>query len=350
MTNTPIPAVHHLLPRPDWLAQLHEEALEPSLPIIDPHHHLWERPGNTYHLADLLAETSTGHDIRATIFVQCNSMFRADGPEPFRCLGETEYVNGAAAQSASGLYGPIRACQAIVGSAELALGEAVAPVLEAQLRLAGHRFRGIRNNTAWHSDPGVRTNPIKLRPHLLMDGMFRQGVARLREYALTLDLWVYHTQLDEVFDLVKSFPDTGFILDHVGGPLGTGPFQGRRDEVFPLWREKIRALAKLPNLAMKLGGLAMECTGFDYHHRPMPPGSAELALAWQPYIETCIAEFGPTRCMFESNFPVDKGMCSYGVLWNAFKRLAAGYTAEEKQALFSGTAARVYRIPDPAAS
>ncbi|HEY4252400.1 MAG TPA: amidohydrolase family protein, partial [Roseomonas sp.] len=290
MSQTPI--VRHLAVRPEWLAQVEEEALEPALPIIDPHHHLWERPGNVYHLADLLEDTSSGHDIRATVFIQCNAMFRLDGPEPFRCLGETDYVNGAAAQCASGIHGAIRACQAIVGNAELALGDDVAPVLEAHLRIAGDRFRGIRNNLAWHPDPGVRANPIKLRPGLMMDPQFRRGVARLREYALTLDLWVYHTQLDEVRDLVAAFPDTGFILDHVGGPIGMGPFQGCRADVFPVWREKIRSLAKYPNLEMKLGGLAMECAGFDFHLAPKPPGSAQLAAAWKPYIETCIEAFG----------------------------------------------------------
>lgn len=343
----PKPPYPHLPIREDWLALQQEAILEPALPIIDPHHHLWDRPGNRYLFDELRHDAAGGHDIRATVFVTCRAMFRADGPEAMQPLGETEFVNGIAAQSASGLYGALRACQGIVGHADLTLGDAVAPVLEAQLRIAGGRFRGIRNNTAWHPDPDIQTNPIRPPPGLLMEARFRAGVARLRDHALTLDIWAYHTQLAEVIDLARAFPDQPMVLDHAGGPIGVGRFAERRAEVFTEWRHAIRALARLPNVAVKLGGLAMELGGFGFHQAATPPTSAILAEAWRPYIETCIEAFGVDRAMFESNFPVDKGMCGYAVLWNAYKRLAAGASAAEKRALFSGTAARVYRLPPP---
>lgn len=345
---SPKPPHPHIAIREDWLALRQEEILEPGLPIIDPHHHLWDRPGNRYLFDELRGDATSGHDIRATVFVTCRAMFRTDGPEAMKPLGETEFVNGVAAQSASGLHGALRACQGIVGHADLTLGDAVAPVLEAQLRIGAERFRGIRNNTAWHPDPDIQTNLVKPPPGLLMEARFREGVARLRDYGLSLDIWAYHTQLAEVIDLARAFPDQPMVLDHVGGPIGIGRFAARRAEVFAEWRQAIRDLARLPNVTVKLGGLAMELGGFGFHHAAAPPASALLAQAWRPYIETCIEAFGTERAMFESNFPVDKGMCGYAVLWNAFKRLAAGASAAEKRALFSDTAARVYRLPPPA--
>ena len=341
----PAPHSPHIPVREDWLALVTEPPLEPALPVVDPHHHLWDRPGDRYLFDDLLRDTRSGHDIRATVFVTCRSMFRADGPEEMRPLGETEFVNGVAAQSASGLYGPLRACQGIVGFADLTLGERVAPVLEAHLRAAPERFRGIRNNTAVHPDPRIQTNPVKPREGLLRDPAFLRGAALLPRHGLTLDIWAYHTQLPEVEALARALPDLTVILDHVGGPIGIGPFAGRREEVFGTWQAAMRRLAALPNLRVKLGGLGMALSGFRFHEAATPPGSAELAAAWAPYIESCIELFGAQRCMFESNFSVDKGMFSYGVCWNAFKRIAAAASDDEKAALFAGTAIRTYRLP-----
>lgn len=312
--------------------------------IVDAHHHLWDRPGQRYLLDDLLRDTNTGHDIRATVFVQCRTMYRCDGPAAFQPLGETEFVNGIAAQSASGRYGPTRACAAIVGFADLTLGAAVAPVLEAHLRIAPERFRGIRCMTAFHVSEDIALNSGKVRKGLLMDPQFRRGFAELAPRGLSYDVWAFHTQLHEALDLARHFPDTSIVLNHVGGPLGLGPYEGRRDEVFAAWRPAIQALSACPNVTVKLGGLAMHFSGLRFHERPAPPSSTELAEAWRPYIETCIDAFGPGRCMFESNFSVDKGMTSYAVLWNAFKRLAAGGSPAEKEALFHGTASRVYRV------
>jgi predicted TIM-barrel fold metal-dependent hydrolase len=330
--------------REDWLAQLAEDILLPELPIVDPHHHLWDREDERYLLDDLLADTSSGHDIRATVFVQCGAMYRPDGPEALRPLGETEFVNGIAAMAASGRYGPTRACAGIVGFADLTLGDQVAPVLDAHIATASARFRGVRNRTAWHPSPEVRSNLISPPPGPLAHPRFIEGARQLAARDLVLDIWAYQTQLPEVAVIARAVPELTVVVNHCGGPLGVGPFAGLEEEGFAAWRREVQALAELPNTMMKLGGLAMEVAGHDFHLRDQPPASAQLEQAWRPVIHTLIEAFGATRCMFESNFPVDKGMCGYAVLWNAFKRLAAGAGADERAALFSGTATRIYRL------
>lgn len=330
--------------RSEWLAQMREDPIEPALPIVDPHHHLWDREGERYLLDDLLQDTSTGHAVRATVFVQCGAMYRASGPEEERSLGETEFINGIAAASASGAYGPVRACAGIVGFVDLTLGDRVTPLLEVHLATARARFRGVRNRTAWHPSPAIRSNLLGPPPGPLEDPRFVEGARRLAGLGLVLDVWAYQTQLPLVAALARAVPELTVVVNHCGGPLGVGPFAGRREEGFAAWRREVLALAALPNTLMKLGGLAMEVSGHDFHLRDLPPTSAELASAWRPVIQTLIEAFGAQRCMFESNFPVDKGMCSYGVLWNAFKRLAAGAGEEERTALFSGTATRIYRL------
>lgn len=334
----------HISVREDWLKSRTEEVLDPGRPIVDAHHHLWDRPGARYLFLEYLADVRSGHNVVASIFAQCRSMYRDSGPEEMRPVGEVEFVNGVAAQSASGLYGRFRACAAIIGFADLTLGAKVAPVLEAQARAGGNRLRGIRNTTAWHVDPAIRSNPQPPLPGLLSCDAFRQGVQCLAQKNLSLDVWAYHSQLREVIDLARQNPGLSLILDHVGGPLGLGPHAGQRDAVFADWKANIAELAALPNVTVKLGGLGMKTTGFTFHELPQPPGSRELAEAWRPYIQTCIDLFGPDRCMFESNFPVDKGMFSYLILWNAFKRIVEKFTESEKTALFSGTATRVYRL------
>lgn len=330
--------------REDWLKQTEEPILEPGLPIVDPHHHLWQRGEGSYLLPELLADTGSGHDIRGTIFVQCGEMYRAAGPAEEQSLGETEFVTGVAAVSASGRHGPTRACAGIIGMVDLTLGVRVEPLLGAHRAVAGPRFCGIRNRTAWHPSPEVTSNLVTPPPGPLEHPAFAEGARRLARFGLPLDVWAYHTQLPHVIALARAVPQLTLVVDHVGGPLGIGPFAGRHAEVFPEWKQRMLELAALPNVMVKLGGLTMYVTGFDFHLRPKPPGSAELAKTWRPYIETCIEVFGVNRCMFESNFPVDKGMCSYPVLWNALKRLAAGAGAAEKTALFSGTAMRVYGL------
>ncbi len=339
-----LPPNHHLPARPDWLGLVKEDVLEPDLPIIDPHHHLWDRDGNRYLMEEILDDVSSGHNVRSTVFMECRAMYRQGGDPEMAPLGETEFVNGIAAMSASGAYGPCRVSEGIVGYANLQLGARARRVLEAQMMVGGGRFRGVRFITVHHPDPTARGASTNHPPGLLADKAFREGFAQLAPLGLTFDAWIYHTQLDELVDLARAFPQTTIVLDHVGGAIGLGPYAGRRDDVFKVWAAGIRRLGELPNVNVKLGGLGMRVFGFDFHERPKPPTSEQLASAWKPYIETCIAAFGPSRAMFESNFPVDKAAYGYPVMWNAFKRLTRGASAGEKRALFAGTAARVYKL------
>jgi L-fuconolactonase len=345
MQTVTIAPTGHLAVRPDWLDRRREEIIEPDLPIVDPHHHLVERPETgRYLLPDLLADLGSGHNVRATVYLEWLSMYRAEGPGELRPLGEVEFANGVAAMSASGKYGPARICAGIVGYADLALGAAVAAVIEAQIAAGGGRFRGIRYITATDPDQPAWGSPV-LRPEgMLQDPRVREGFARLAPLGLSFDAWMYHTQLGELADLARAFPDTPIVLDHVGGPIGLGRYAGRRDEAFAEWRNAIDEVARCPNVHIKLGGFGMRMFGFDVQNGELPPGSKQLAALWRPYVEACIEAFGVERAMFESNFPVDKGSCSYHVLWNAFKRIAAGSSAVEKTALFSGTATKFYGL------
>jgi L-fuconolactonase len=326
-----------------WLALRQEPILEPELPIIDPHHHLWDR-GSRYLLDEFLRDVGSGHNIRATVYLQCDSMYRADGDLKLAPIGETEFANGVAAMSASGLYGPTRVCAGIVGFADLLLGGRVDQVLEAHMQAAVSRFRGVRHCSVWDADHTVKTTPMDFPKGLLLDAKFREGFARLSRLGLSFDAWLYHPQIPELADLAHNFPQTPIILDHIGAPLAIGDYAGKRDEVFAVWRRNIRELADCANAFVKLGGMGMHVFGFDFDEGAAPPSSEELARAWRPYVEVCVEAFGVERCMFESNFPVDKRSGSYAVLWNAFKRLAGGCSADEKSALFQGTAARVYRL------
>jgi predicted TIM-barrel fold metal-dependent hydrolase len=331
-------------PRPDWLALRKEEILDPARPIVDPHHHLWDRGGQRYLIDDIASDLASGHNVLATVYVEARSMYRAHGAEAFRPVGEVEFANGAAAMSASGGYGPAAVCAGIVGHANLLLGDAAREVLEAEISAGQGRFRGIRHSSAWDADPNV-AHMYATRPKcLLLDPNFRKGFAHLAPLGLSFDAWLFHPQIDELTDLARAFPDTRIILDHCGGPAGTGQYANRRDEIFATWKASIREIAKCANVAVKLGGLGMCLLGYDFHERAMPPSSDELAAAWRPYIETCIEAFGTERAMFESNFPPDKGQCSYQVIFNAFKRIAAHCSEAEKNALFSKTAMEVYRL------
>jgi len=343
MTVAPTSSPTFLPVRQDWLDRHQEEILEPSLPIVDPHHHLWDRPDWRYLLDELLADLNTGHSIVATVFLQCRAMHRAHGPEEMRPVGETEFVNGVAAMSASGIYGNARVCDGIVGHVDLRIGARAKAVLEAHVRAGGDRFRGIRHSASWDPDPALRP-PYEVQPGLMEDAKFREGFATLAPMGMSYDAWLYHPQIDALTVLAQAFPDTRIVLNHCGGPLGIGTYAGKREEVFAKWSASIRALAKCPNVYVKLGGLGMRLNGFGFETKPQPPSSDQLAAAWRPYVDTCIDAFGASRAMFESNFPVDKGSYSYPVFWNACKKLAAGASVEEKANLFSRTAARFYRL------
>jgi L-fuconolactonase len=328
-----------------WLAKRPPEPiLEPELPIVDTHHHLWERGGHRYFLHEFLADAQTGHNLVASVFEECEAMYRATGPEEMRPVGQTEFVAGIAAMSDSGRYGPARVARGIVGFADLTLGDRVEPVLEANIRASGGRFRGVRHSAAWDASDVIGNSRTAGGPHLFQQAEFRAGFARLQALGLSLDAWVFHPQLADVVDLARAFPSAHIVSVHCGGPLGYGPYEGKRDEVFKTWKAGITELAKCPNVTMKLGGMMMRLAAYDYRTAPAPPTSEELAALWRPYIETCIELFGADRCMFESNFPVDKMGIGWAALWNAFKRITSGASPAEKLALFSGTARRVYRL------
>ncbi len=333
----------------DWLALTAEPALEPELPICDPHHHFWDFrtgriPYQRYLLDELTVDIHSGHNVRSTVFVEARSMYRSGGPEEMRPVGEVEFVQGLAAASASGLYGSGRAAAAIVGHANLNLGARVEPVLEALQAASTNRFRGIRHSVTWDPHPEVENTAANNRQGQLASAEFRAAARVLAHRGLSFDAWLYFPQLPELADFAAAVPDLPIILNHIGGLLRVGPYGDRDDEVMATWRKGIAAVAHCPNVTVKLGGIGMPRTGFDWHLRNKPIGSEELAASMAPLMAYCIEQFGPNRCMFESNFPVDKVSYSHNVLFNAFKRLSAGYSAVERAAMFHDTATRVYRI------
>ena len=324
--------------RHEWLALTVEDPIDPDLPICDPHHHFWDRPDDRYLLDDLLRDTSGGHRITETVFVECNSMYREDGSEETRPVGETEFVRDIAAQPPK----DINVAKGIVGFADLTLGDAVTPVLEEHMA-ASDRFRGIRHASAWDASPDYSSQKSPPKG-LLAEAAFRKGFDALQKLGLSFDAWLFHPQLPELVDLARAFPDATIILDHIGGPLGIGPYAGRRDEVVQTWRAGVAALADCPNVVIKLGGFGMPIGGYGWHQRERPASSAELAETMGPYYLFCIEKFGVGRCMFESNFPVDKMSVSYAVLWNTFKRIAQSASPTERSSLFRDTAVRAYRL------
>lgn len=340
--DSDLPTIPHGHVTGEWLARTSEDVIEPGLRIVDPHHHFSEHWGG-YFAEDLLRDAGAGHDVRSTVYIQCGYGYRSDGPEAMKPVGETERVV-AIAEAAEAQRNVPRIAAGIVGYADLRLGEEVDAVLAAHVEAGKGRFRGIRNSGARHD---AFRHGVLARPPagLYRDESFRRGFSRLAKYGLSFDVWLYHPQLADVRDLARAFPHVPIVLDHIGGLLGVGPYAGRRDDAAREWRPLVRTLAECPNVVVKLGGLGTAVFGYDFHQRERPPSSQELADAWRPYFEYCIELFGAERCMFESNFPVDRSVGSYAVLWNAFKRIAAGASADEKALLFHDTAARVYRLP-----
>ncbi len=326
-----------------WLAGSHEPAIEPGLPIVDAHHHLWDDQRGRYLADEQLVDLDCGHNVVATVYIEASSMYRADAPPAMQPAGEVEFVNGIAAASASGRYGKKRLCAGIVGYADMMLGSEVQPVLEALQQAGNGRLRGIRYGVCWDTGDAVKFIRRQVPAHRLADPVFRQAFARLAPLGLSFESWQFYHQLPDLVDLLRAFPHTSVILNHCGGVLGIPPHDNRQ-QVFEIWRKHIRELARFSNLTVKLGGLGMLYSNWDFHLRAKPPTSVELADAWRPYIETCIEAFGPDRCMMESNFPVDKQTCSYGVLWNAMKRITEHCTSSEKTNLYMGTAVKAYRL------
>jgi len=312
-----------------------------DLPICDAHHHLWQRPPSDYLLDDLLVDLRSGHNIVSTVAIECNYAYRRNGAEALKPVGETEFLESVANRVAADSAIKTQVAAAIVGHANLALGDAVASVLEAHLLASPSRFRGIRHSTTWDASGALRSEASR---GLLANGDFRRGFGWLKKLHLSFDAWLYHPQLTELADLARAFPDVTIILDHTGAPLGVGPYTGKRDEVFREWSPGIDEVARRPNVVVKLGGVGSLRSGYDWHEREVRPSSAELTEVLKPFFEFCIEKFGVARCMFESNFPVEKLSNSYVNLWNAFKKIAQNYSASEQAALLHDTAARVYRI------
>jgi predicted TIM-barrel fold metal-dependent hydrolase len=337
-------AYRKIEPMQEWTNQRHESALEPALAIIDPHHHVWDDSRGRYLMHELAADTNSGHNIVATVYIEAGSMYRADTSETMSPVGEIEFANGIAAMSASGAFGNTRHCAGIIGHADLMLGHQVKPVLEAMIAAGNGRFRGIRHSVVWDTGNAARFGRRQSPRHQLLDPTYRQGFAQLQPLGLSFEAWLFHPQLSELANLLEAFPQTNVILNHVGGLLGIPPHDGNRDEVFAIWKNNLQQLAKFPNLTVKVGGLGMLYCGWDFHLRDLPPTSLDLAQAWKPYVEACIEIFGVDRCMMESNFPVDKQSCGYEILWNALKRITTHYSEQEKKSLYHDTAARVYRI------
>ena len=331
-----------------WLDQTEEPALLPELPIIDPHHHLWQsppqRPGETYLAPEFLTESMSGHRIVGSVFMECNYNYLKDGPPHLRMLGETRFINPHVEKFSKPGHG---VGNAIVAHADLSVGDKVEELLDAHRETAPKRFRGIRQTNSWDAWDGLRYSFLVIPEHRLRDPMYRRGFAKLAKYDLTFDAWVFHPQLHEVAEIAGAFPGTRIIVDHTGGPLGVGPYAGRRKEVFEAWKKSITDLSRCPNVFMKLGGMGMHCIGLEWHKRAKPLSSDEMVAETKDYYHHCIDAFTPARCMFESNFPVDKESLPASVLWNGFKKIAAGCSDSEKHDLFFGTAARVYKLDVP---
>lgn len=322
--------------------QISDEILDPLHKICDPHHHLWDYAESMYLLDEFLNDVSEGHKLKKTVYVECRRRYRTEGPEHLRAVGETEFIEGIVSAYQGNSDGP-QIAAGIVGFADLTLGAAVEEVLEAHMR-ASSRFRGIRYMTAWHESDQLRNAQTEPTKDLLQDDTFLQGFACLEKHSLSFDAWVYHTQIEEVGQLARSFPQVTIILDHIGGPVGVGPYSDKREEVFDQWQEAIADLALVKNVMIKLGGLTMALSGFGWNKREGKPDYLELAEHMGPYYRSCIEHFGANRCMFESNFPIDKVSCSYTVLWNAFKHIAREYSERERANLLHDTAIRVYRL------
>jgi L-fuconolactonase len=318
-----------------------EAALEPDLPICDPHHHLRERPNDRYFFEEFIQDTGTGHNIVTTVCVENRARYRNSGPEAMKPVGETEFFDSVGARAAADPKLSTAVAAGIVGHADLSLGEPVSEVFEAHLSASPSRFRGIRHSTTWDESDAIRSDA---RRGLLADSAFRRGFACLQRYGLSFDAWLYHPQLQELVELARAFPNVTIVLDHIGGPLGVGPYKGKRDEIFQAWSKGIADLSTCPNVAVKLGGFGSTRSGYDWHERGVQPGSAELANTMAPYFDFCIEKFGVDRCTFESNFPVDKASYSYVAIWNAFKRISQSLSAAERKALFHDTAVRIYRL------
>lgn len=333
------------LDRFDWLAQTRETAIDPDRRIVDAHHHLWDRGGSTYLAGQLLADLTGSHHVVRSVFVECMADYDHERPEHLWPVGETEFVRrqATATEEATGDGGPT--IGAIVGHADMMLGEAAEEVLAAHVDAGGGLFRGIRHATSWHASDQIREGHSRPFEQMMLTPQFQAGVRTLAAMDLSFDAWLFHTQLDDLCALADAVPEATIVLDHLGGPLGIGPYAHDRDAVRADWRDGIAEVARRDNVVVKIGGIGMEMYyGMGWHERPAPPGSEEVAAYWSDDVRYCIDTFGPDRSIAESNFPVDRSSLPYAVLWNALQIIADGYSDAEQDRIFSGTATQVYRL------
>jgi len=338
----------HDLSKREWLDQLKEEIIDPKREIIDPHHHLWQgkRDGRTsnYMLESLWADTGSGHNVIKTVFVECLSNYRVDGPKYLKPIGETEFVAKIAEKSQKGAENNARIA-GIVAHANLTLGDPVEKIIDAHEEAGCGLLKGIRHSGAWEENRESLIDPWRgEEKKFFYRKDFRQGVRLLGQRGLTYESWLFHHQIKSYIELAKAVPDTIVILEHLGGPLGVGPYEGKREEIFHEWQKDIIELAKCANVFAKIGGMAMPNNGFGWHLKALPPSSDEFVSAQKKYYLHAIECFGPSRCMFESNFPVDRLSISYHVLWNGFKKIVADFSEDEKNMMFSTTATQVYNL------
>ena len=333
-----------------WINKVQEEIIDPDRKIIDPHHHLWHGPNDPsgiqesyrYLLQDLWKDTESGHNIKKTIFIDCGQEYYSEGPERFKPVGETEFVVEIAEQASEDKSKAQIA--GIIGHANMMLGSSVKEVLELHSEKGKGLFRGIRHAGGWDDDERVKNAHSHPTPHIYLEEKFQEGLQELSSLEMVFDTWHYHNQIKDLTKLAKSIPDLVIVHDHFGGPLGIGPYKGKREEIFDQWKEDINELSQCKNVFSKLGGLAMPVNGWDWHKREVPASSDEIVSEQSRYYLHTLECFGPERCMFESNFPVDKQSVSYHVIWNAYKKLTHEFSEQDKESLFYGTAEKVYKL------
>lgn len=316
--------------------------LLPELPILDAHHHLWLAGGHggvpAYTVDELHADiAASGHNVVGTVFVECRSQYRTDGPAALRPIGETEFVVREAARVDAGP--PVAA---LVAHADLTMGDGVEPVLLAHQEAGRGLVRGVRYSTAWDASP---MNNMAARGGLMTEDAFRDGVRALGRFGWSYDVFCFHPQLPELVELARACPDVTIVANHLGVPIAGGPYRGRHDETRAFWRTQLRQLAGCDNVVLKLGGITRPLSGERWDKRGEPATAEELAAAWGEEVAHAIDCFGPSRCLFESNFPVDRPCIGYGELWNGFKLMASGFSESERLDLFHDTAARAYGLP-----
>jgi predicted TIM-barrel fold metal-dependent hydrolase len=322
----------------EWLDQVVEDIVEPELPILDPHHHMWPQgQGLPYTRNDLHRDAGAGHNVVKTIFMECGSAYNREAPEHLRSLGETKYIADEA------LSDPNPLIAGIVSSIDLRRDDRD-ELLDMHVEASRGLFRGIRDALALATHPEAMMIPGHAIKDLYLDADFRRGVARLGERGFTYDSWHYHHQNREFLELARATPGTTMVLDHFGTPVGVGPYASQRDEIFEQWKKDIAEIAKCPNVVAKIGGLAMPDNGFGWNTATRPPTSDEFIAQQSRYYLHAIECFGPSRCMLESNFPVDRLSLSYEVLWNAYKKMTSSFSASERADLFYNTAARTYQV------